>query len=373
MRHPATLALVVLVLVACAEEPVFAPAAPARGRPATPSRASSPERPTEVNATAIELDEELVPEAPALGPPYPVVLVHGFSGFYELGPLNYFFEVEDHLASVGETEVFAPALPPYNSSQQRVLVLAQVVDEVLEQTGRARVHIIAHSQGGVDSRRLVSAMGYADRVASITTVATPHRGTPLADAALVAPDGALNPAGQLLGWLIGAVDEPPNDAEWDDATTGDDPWDPDMVAVAELLSTDGMAAFNAQHPDPEEVQFFSVAGYSNLRPAPSLCDDGVWDTDGKVDSVDPFLVGSGLLLSGSGDGSLLSPRANDGIVPTDSMVWGAFLGCVPADHFDEVGQIADFGSGLISGFDHRELFERLLINVRAFEQTLPAP
>jgi len=333
---PLLVAALVLLLVACGEEPVFAPA-PDEGRPAATVRPASSARPQLFDATPIEVAPE--PAAPLLGPPYPIVLVHGFSGFHELGPLNYFFDVVSALADEGETEVFSPALPPYNRSAERALVLGQVVDEVIAETGRAQVHLIAHSQGGLDS-----------------------------------PDGALNPAGKLLAWLIGAADEPPNETEWDDdATTMDDPWDPDMVAVSEMMSTAGMEAFNAAHPDPEGVRFFSVAGYSNLRLPPSLCDEGVWDPGSRMDSVDLLLVGSGLLLSGSGDASLFSPRANDGIVPTDSMVRGVFLGCVPADHFDEVGQIADFTPGLISGFDHLELFQTLVRNVRAFELTLPAP
>jgi triacylglycerol lipase len=366
----AGLSIVVVTALGCGDELVLTPdeTPPAPGAVAPPEAepAPAPEEPT-IEVVVNEAD----PAARVLlGPPYPVILVHGFSGFHELGPLEYFFGVLDRFEEIGEHDVYAPSLPPYNHTSERALVLAEIVDDVIAETGRAKVHLIAHSQGGVDSRRLVTAMGYADKVASITTVASPHRGTPLGDAALAAPDGVLNPAGQLLSWLIGKVDSPPNDTSWDamgDAST-DDPWDPDMPAVAAQLSEVGMAAFNAEHPDPEGVTVFSVAAYSNLRPAPSLCDDGVWDAS-RVDAQDALLVGAGLFLSSSGDGTLLNPRANDGIVPTDSMVWGNFLGCVPADHFDEVGQIADVLPNVVSGFDHLELFESLLRNVRAFEQT----
>ncbi len=49
------------------------------------------------------------------------------------------------------------------------------------------------------------------------------------------------------------------------------------------------------------------------------------------------------------------------------MIWGEFLGCVPADHLDEVGQIADFTRGLISGFSHREMYEELHAFARSVE------
>ena len=43
------------------------------------------------------------------------------------------------------------------------------------------VHIIAHSMGGLDARYMISRLDMADRVLSLTTIATPHRGSPFAD------------------------------------------------------------------------------------------------------------------------------------------------------------------------------------------------
>jgi len=43
------------------------------------------------------------------------------------------------------------------------------------------VHIIAHSMGGLDARHMIVDLGMADKVASLTTIGTPHRGTVLAD------------------------------------------------------------------------------------------------------------------------------------------------------------------------------------------------
>ena len=41
----------------------------------------------------------------------------------------------------------------------------------------------------------------------------------------------------------------------------------------------------------------------------------------------------------------------DGLVTVDSAKWGTFLGCIPADHLDEVCQIAGASPGLGNGFD----------------------
>ncbi|MGC2697605.1 MAG: alpha/beta fold hydrolase [Candidatus Angelobacter sp.] len=48
------------------------------------------------------------------------------------------------------------------------------------------IHIIAHSMGGLDSRYLLSKnlLGLAGRVKSLSTISTPHWGSPVADLVL---------------------------------------------------------------------------------------------------------------------------------------------------------------------------------------------
>ena len=209
-------------------------------------------------------------------------------------------------------------------------------------------------------------MGYHDRVADIITIATPHRGTPLADAAQAAPPGVLNPAGQLLAWGMGLLEgEPPDDADWnDDTEVASQGFDADMAAAVAAMTEAGALAFNAEHPDHPMVPIFSVAGVSGLDKAEDICVDGLlYPALDDVDVLDALLVGPYSIIAGD----LFDPRSNDGIVPTDSMIWGTFLGCVPADHFDQVGQIADFGPGLVSGFDHRVFYLDLLAFLRDLE------
>jgi triacylglycerol lipase len=319
-----------------------------------------------VTGTAVADDEG----APApLGPPYPVILVHGFSGWHDVaGGVGYFYGVVDDFRARG-VDVTAPALPPYDSSDERARVLARVVDDVLARTHRRKVHLIAHSQGGVDSRVLVTDLGYADRVASIITISTPHRGTSVADVADVAPDGVLNPAGQLLAWLLGALEgNPPTDATWladDDVSAA---YDPNLAAAIDALRPSTMEAFNASHPDPPGVRIFSVAGVSNLLSTDQPeCNDGAWGRTDVRDVVDPFFAASGFYLSNTEGGNVLDPTPNDGLVTVASSRWGVFLGCIAADHPDEIGQIADSGPALVSGFDHRAFYRRLLEVARSTE------
>jgi triacylglycerol lipase len=181
---------------------------------------------TPVDATPPNFDA-----ATRRGPPYPIVLVHGFSGFTDLGPLNYFYGVIDRYAAVG-TESFAPAQPPYAGVAQRAAVLGHHVDAILASTDRKKAHLICHSQGGLDCRYVASQLGYDDRIASIITIATPHFGTPLADMAEVAPDGTVNVAGRFMAWMLGLLEgNPPDDAAWSNEEVTDEAWASDMEAA----------------------------------------------------------------------------------------------------------------------------------------------
>lgn len=369
-------ALLLASAFACSESvspdvPDLAPIEPEDGAPVEPQAATPEDEPEAVVVEPEPLVVDVVADQ-AIEPihvqtPYPFVLVHGFTGFSDLGPLDYFFGVESLYEDLG-SEVFAPSQPPFSSSIGRARVLADHVNQVLAFTGADKVHLICHSQGGLDCRELVAHVeGMEAKVSTIITVATPHHGTPLADLALIAPDGVLNPAGRFLGWLLGALDgDPPDDSAWNNDTEElVDDWDPRLSDSVLQMSSEGAAAFNEATPDTS-VPIYSVAAFSNLVPANSLCDGGLlWDRPNRVDSMDPLLLATVPHLS---DYSILNPRLNDGVVPTDSMIWGQFLGCVPADHLDEVGQIADFTRGLISGFSHKEMYEELHDFARSVER-----
>jgi triacylglycerol lipase len=336
----------------------------------TPTTAAPPTRAPAVVGVGV-LDDDGV--AAPLGPPYPVILVHGFSGWDNVvGGVGYFYGIVDDYRAAG-VDVTAPALPPYNSSEERATVLAHVVDDVLARTHKRKVHLIAHSQGGLDSRVLLTDLGYADRVASLVTISTPHRGTAVADIADVAPDGALNPAGQLFAWLLGAIGgTPPDEATWLAGVDVDATYDPDLAASIATMRTTAAADFNARHPDPSGPRIFSLAGVSNLLSTDQPeCNDGLWGRTDDRDVVDPFFAASGAFLSNTDGGTPLDPTPNDGLVTVASARWGLFLGCIAADHADEIGQVADGGPGWVSGFDHHAFYARLLEQLRDVESVDP--
>src|SRR5207245_6473457 len=61
-----------------------------------------------------------------------------------------------------------------------VLRAAQFREQILRWTGEP-VNLIAHSMGGLDARYMITHLGMAEHVRSLTTVSTPHRGTYLVD------------------------------------------------------------------------------------------------------------------------------------------------------------------------------------------------
>jgi triacylglycerol lipase len=113
-----------------------------------------------------------------------IVLAHGVLGFGSLTGLssflNYFNGIALHLRQQRKT-VIAPQVNPVGSVKQRGEMLASLI---LEQVPVGeRVHIIAHSMGGLDARHAISKVsGFSERVATLVTIGTPHRGSPVADA-----------------------------------------------------------------------------------------------------------------------------------------------------------------------------------------------
>ena len=106
-----------------------------------------------------------------------VVLVHGWGGFQAQGELDYFYGIPELYRSLG-ARVFVPAVSPVNTVEERAGQLKDQLDQV-----PGPLILLAHSQGGLDARYLVSQLGYGDRVAAVVTIATPHHDTQVADVA----------------------------------------------------------------------------------------------------------------------------------------------------------------------------------------------
>jgi triacylglycerol lipase len=99
-----------------------------------------------------------------------------------LGVTEYFRGLKEHIQAAGRHMAVFPPVPPVGTSAIRAEVLAA---KIQDQFPVGEVHIIAHSMGGLDSRGLIAKNlhGLSDpgRIKSLTTISTPHRGSPVAD------------------------------------------------------------------------------------------------------------------------------------------------------------------------------------------------
>ncbi len=117
-----------------------------------------------------------------------LILAHGILGWGEDSSdaqmRDYYKGVEPFLLEEFgarlDLRIHAPTVPPSDSVEGRGERLRAVILGILyDYPPETRVHIIAHSMGGLDSRWVLIQPGMADRIASLTTIATPHRGTTL--------------------------------------------------------------------------------------------------------------------------------------------------------------------------------------------------
>ena len=108
---------------------------------------------------------------------YPILLVHGVF-FRDFKHLNYWGRIPDELKKNGAIIYYGnhnSAASVADSAKE----LEKTVEKILKETGAEKINIIAHSKGGLDSRVLAIIM--PDKIASITTINTPHKGCEFAD------------------------------------------------------------------------------------------------------------------------------------------------------------------------------------------------
>ena len=222
----------------------------------------------------------------------PIVLVHGLFGFDELQVANYtvasyFPRIPEFLRAAGN-RVLIPTLSPTGGTVQRAGQLKDFIDQ--ESPGEP-VHLIAHSLGGLDARWMISHLGMEDRVLSLTTIGTPHRGTAFADWGITKFERLLKPVLDFLGV--------PMQAFYD-------------------LTTTACRTFNERVPDAAKVRYFSVAGNH----------DGSLLTPG-------WILPYGVVLRAEGP--------NDGVVSQSSAKYGESFEVWEGDHFNLVNWVSPMG------------------------------
>lgn len=172
-----------------------------------------------------------------------IVLAHGLFGFGDLLPgilsslpsVHYFNLVADHFRDLGHN-VLEPQVDPIGSIENRG---TQLAEKILRQTNPTdKVHILAHSMGGLDSRFAISNReDLAERIATLVTLGTPHRGSPVADA-------VISHSGPIFDQIPAALK-----AKLENS-----------AGAIQDLTTASCAQFDDNTPDNPNVRYINVAG-----------------------------------------------------------------------------------------------------------------
>ena len=116
---------------------------------------------------------------------YPIILVHGIA-LKDFKFLKSFGEI-DRILRIQGYSVYKAKIDGFGSILNNAMQLKEEIIKILEAEGVDKVNIIAHSKGGLDSKYMIKNLGMEDHVASLTTLCTPHKGSPIATNILKLP------------------------------------------------------------------------------------------------------------------------------------------------------------------------------------------
>ncbi|HEB61321.1 MAG TPA: hypothetical protein ENJ06_05795 [Phycisphaeraceae bacterium] len=248
---------------------------------------------------------------------HPLILAHGLLGsdYYGLFGIKiacYFRQIPQRFEQAGN-RVMVTRVPATGSIRERAKVLKK---QIRSRFADEPVHVIAHSMGGLDARYMISSLNMGEKVISLTTLGTPHRGAFLAD--------FLQPRFRKYGvfsWLhlLGIGTEAAND-----------------------LRRESCAEFNERNPDHESVRYFSVAGRKDVSRMELL-----------------LRVTGRIIEKHAGD--------NDGLVSVASAGWGERQTIWPCDHLDMVGWSTPCERASRYYCDIRPYYDNILRNLADIE------
>jgi len=256
---------------------------------------------------------------------YPVVLAHGLGGFNKLfGVVDYFYGIPQDLMRNG-TDVYATKTSAVNNSEVRGEQLLQQVKTITAVSGKPKVNLLGHSQGGIDIRYVAGVA--PEYVASVTAVSSPEQGSKTADDVLktISATGVVGDA--TLGFLEligGFTDVSSGTSIW--KLQKQDGWK-SLVA----LSTDGAARFNAKFPAAMPTRYCGQPANTRVNGIKYYSFSGVGQVTNILDVGDAALALTSLSFKG---------EANDGVVSACSSRLGQVIReDYRMNHLDAVNQV----------------------------------
>jgi len=233
------------------------------------------------------------------GTKYPILMIHGV-GFRDLKWPLYWGRIPTVLASTGSV-LFYGQQDCWARIADNAKTIKARISQILDETNSEKVNIIAHSKGGLEARMVASSLGMGEKIASITTIGTPHRGSKTVDRLLKAPDSLFNIASFAVDNWIGLI--------------GDTK--PNFYAVCRDFSTAYAEKFNKENPDVPCVYYQSFAGVM------------------KTPLSDINLSTANIIVK-------LLEGDNDGLVSVESAKWGKSFTLLTGrtnrgvSHYDEI-------------------------------------
>lgn len=244
---------------------------------------------------------------------YPVLLCHGYGAMISVVKPSPMHEVAMLLRNYG-IPAFAPNIVPYASIETRAEEWSRKIDKLCDQYGFEKFNVIAHSMAGLDIRHALLQEENHNRVASLTTLATPHKGTSLAEMILKTPDKLQEVLGDAFNWFGNSV-YPKSRS--------------DAVGALRQLTRSWLAEqFNPNHPDLDDVAYFSYSAAVGKG------------TDHPLAAI--YRYQNNHIFEEEG--------VNDAFVSRESAMHGEHLATVPLSHLEQLG--------MSISKDRKTLFER---------------
>ncbi len=256
---------------------------------------------------------------------YPLLLVHGVF-FRDFKFLNYWGRIPGELEQNGATVYYGnhqSAASVMDSAEE----LARRIDEITQKTGCEKVNVIAHSKGGLDIKTAVALGGMADKVASITTINTPHRGCEFAEYLMgKAPESLKENVADAYNTALHQLGDP----------------DPDFIAAVTDLTASGCKVIE------DATKNFDFRGHGIYTQSVGSCM--------KQAASGTFPLNMSYHLVKYFDGR------NDGLVGEDSFRWGEDYEFLENTHMRGIshGDMIDLNRANIPGFDVREFYVQLV-------------
>lgn len=230
---------------------------------------------------------------------HPVLLCHGYGGFSMLISPSPIHKACMRLREHGVI-AFAPNIVPYATIDIRAEQWVEIIQSLLKEYDFEKLNVVAHSMAGLDMRYAINHLGIEKNVASITTIATPHRGASLAELVLTAPDSVRDKLGELADWFGESI-YPYQKS--------------DAVAAVEQLTREYVTqVFNPENPDPTDIPCFSYSAAVGKG------------TDQPLNPI--YRLQNQLIYQQEGP--------NDAFVTAESAVWGRHLETLPISHLEQI-------------------------------------